>query len=1074
MKCPKCGFDNPSNFKFCGNCGTSLIEKEIPCMPVELKKKIDFERERLKGARKKVAVMFADVSGFTSLCEKLDPEEVTNLMNNLFERFGEIIYRYEGYIDKYIGDCVMALFGAPISHEDDALRAVLCAIDMMSEVKQFEGLSLSIGINFGEVVAGGVGSHHKLQYTVMGDTVNLAQRLQSVAGAGEIYVSEKIYELTKSEIEYEKLPPLKLKGKSYLITAFKPVKVKAKHMLRRIKEIPMIGRDKEMEILLKLYEDVKRGESRVVSITGEAGIGKSKLANEFVNKILEDKITLIETRGIDYLKNAELWTLKDFLRKLIKIEEKDPSAISQKIESFIKKYNQPEILTRILKWMLGGEISEIEKRSIEQIEKDNRNYILFRGLSLILKNIAKFPLILIFDDVQWIDINTREFLSFLIKSIEKSKIMLILIQRPYSDYILPELEHCVKISLQPLEKKEVEKLASAIIKSNKIDEKLEKILIERSEGNPFYLEEFVTMLLNRNLIDIEGNVAKLKGEIKNIPIKLEELILAKVDKLDDESKYILELASVIGHEFSTKLLENLTEYAINIKSVLKNIENKGLIENITKDLSKILEGDEEYAFKHIIIRDVIYNTILKSLRKDYHRKVANAIENIYKDNIENYYELLIHHFKIGEEKEKYMKYLLKFGEKMSKEGNYKKAEELYEEWMRNYGNLHAGEEGISNLIKLMGIKTKLAKYREVEEIFEKIERDYKDLLKDDILIEFLLEKSWFEGETGKYDKMLETGKECLRLIEKSKHNEETKSNCLNNIGRAYRLKGEYKKAIECYEKALEIRLKITGENHPDTATIYNNIGEAYYYKGEYDRAIEFYKKAVKIRAQTLGEMHPDIATSYNDIGMAYFYKGEYDKAIECYKKAVKIRIHTLGEMHPYTASSYNNIGVAYYGKGEHDKSIEYYQKALKIRLKTLGETHTAICYNNIGEAYHCKGEYDKAIEYREKAREIWEKVLGEAHPYTSNAYYGLGKTYFALKDYEKALKYMQKALEIREEKMKGHSDTGEAYFTFGKILVELGRKEEAKQNLKKALEIFMKHKLKDRIKEVEEILKNIL
>jgi class 3 adenylate cyclase len=317
MKCSKCGFENLANARFCSGCGVKLTESpskevthEVPVLPADLTRKVQASAKQLKGSRRNVAVIFADVSGFTAMTETLDPEEVTECMNSVFQKLSDVIYSYEGYIDKFIGDCVMVLFGAPIAHEDDPLRAVLCGIDMLEVMTEFEELELSVGITYGKVVAGGVGSDQKMDYTVMGDTVNLAQRLESAAGNGKIFVSEKIYHETQSEIEYRKLKSIKVKGKKKSVIPFTPVSVKSRYLTRRIKEVPIIGRDSEMNLLEKLFKQVKKNKGQVVSIVGNAGIGKSKLTYEFQLKILKntkDKIQILEGRCIDYLKGSDYW-----------------------------------------------------------------------------------------------------------------------------------------------------------------------------------------------------------------------------------------------------------------------------------------------------------------------------------------------------------------------------------------------------------------------------------------------------------------------------------------------------------------------------------------------------------------------------------------------------------------------------------------------------------------------------------------------------------------------------------------------------------------------------------------------
>jgi len=314
-------------------------------------------------------------------------------------------------------------------------------------------------------------------------------------------------------------------------------------------------------------------------------------------------------------------------------------------------------------------------------------------------------------------------------------------------------------------------------------------------------------------------------------------------------------------------------------------------------------------------------------------------------------------------------------DKAFKELRYEDVRELID------GFLEANADKEKEIIKAHYIKAlsymEQIRYDEAKEEFEKIAPNIDDveILSDYAKIYYIL---------GDYDKAIEYYEKSLNItLATLGENHPSTATSYNNIGSAWYSKGEYDKAIAYYEKDLNITLATLGENHPSTATSYNNIGGVWYSKGEYDKAIAYYEKSLKIRLATLGENHPDTATSYNNIGSAWNSKGEYDKAIAYYEKSLKIRLATLGENHPDTATSYNNIGGAWYSKGEYDKAIEYYEKSLKIRLATLGENHpsTATSYNNIGLAWYSKGEYDKAIEYYEKALHILHGVFPNGHRY---------------------------------------------------------------------------------------------
>lgn len=1084
--CPKCNKANLPDTEICSECETKL-QRKSPEIPKEFAKKIELEKEKLKGTRRKIAVLFADISGFTSLCEKLDPEEVTNLMNSVFDKFSEIIYKYEGYIDKYIGDCVMVLLGAPVSHEDDPLRAILCGIDLMRSVRDFESMKLSIGISFGEVLAGSIGSGKKIDYTVMGDIVNIAQRLQSAAGTDEIYVSKEIYELTKNEIEYNELEPVKIKGKEKPVIPYKPVSIKSKYVLRRVKESPMVGREVEFNRLLEIYKLTKSGKGQLITITGEPGIGKSKLIYEFTNHIINtdtgDIPLILETRGIEYLQNTEYLVLKNLIWQLIGISESETPLIkSKKIDNFLMPFKEkPQLFGEMLKWLLGGELSEGLALAVEKLTYEDKANILQYGTSLILQSLSKHKnMMLIIDDFQWIDSPSKKFIEIFVQYAGQFRILLILIQRPGSkifttqkiqNYMEQTAVTVTELYINPLQEKEEENLAKTLTNTNKIGPKLKKMLTERSGGNPFYLEEFVIMLLSDKMIEIKNDCAELKTQkLEIIPTKLSELILTQFDKLDTELKNILEIASVIGKEFSTNILENFID--INLKTYLRTLENKGIIENITEDFGKILTGDETYTFKHIIIRDTIYETLLKSIRRSYHKKAGETIEKVYKSNIDSYFDLLVHHFRLGEEKEKLLAYLDKFAKKEEKAGNYKKAEELYTEYINIQGENDKDEKFLNFLVKLAVVKNLLAKYDEAIRILDRIEKHNKGL--NQLLIKVMIIRSVILRSTGKYNDAMEINKKAKDLAEKIENiDKELLGECYNIMGTISYDKGNYDSALKYYEQALETISPMFGKNHTRIAMSYNSIGNVYYVKGDYEDSLKYYKQALKVWQVNLGENHPYVAISHNNIGDVYYAKNDYDDALKYYEQALKIRCNAFWENHPDIAISYNNIGETYYTKGDYNKALEYYIRAFKIWEVILGENHPymAISHSNIGDVYYARSDCSKSIECYNKALKIWHTALGENHPDTSYAYHDIAKVYYKLAELKKAFDYAEKALNIRIKSLgEQNKNTGKTKLLFAKILIALNRNTEAKTYLDSAITIGRKYNT-EWLKEAEELRK---
>ncbi|UCG90930.1 MAG: AAA family ATPase, partial [candidate division WOR-3 bacterium] len=487
MTCPKCGSSNPEGAKFCNQCGAELREIVY--------------RKKGREQRRRVAVMFADISGFTALSETLDPEEVKGLIDRCLKRLSGAIYKYEGYIDKFIGDCIMALFGAPVAHEDDPLRAAISAIDLMREIENFNkenrtNLALSIGINYGMVATGDLGRPG--EYTVMGDTVNLAQRLQHAAPRGKIYVSESIVAQTRGEIIYKKLKAIKVKGKAEKVLVFEPQKVKRTYSLRRIKELRLIGRQQELKKLSDVLSKVKSCHGQVISVIGEAGIGKSKLLYEW-KKCLADDIYLLEGKGLEYLKTSPYLVLKDVLRALFGIDKNDAQAVaSAKLMHFIKEMHDSSLKKAVpfLKYFLSMALSVDDYNRFESMKaKDRVRMINEAILSLFFKVAETKPMVIVFEDCHWIDSKTIDLMYRFVEEITDKPIMIVNLYRPeFNIGKTSRLSYFSRIHLKPLSADDTITLLHDLFRCKKIEPRLVTLLLEKSGRIPFYIHELATNL----------------------------------------------------------------------------------------------------------------------------------------------------------------------------------------------------------------------------------------------------------------------------------------------------------------------------------------------------------------------------------------------------------------------------------------------------------------------------------------------------------------------------------------------------------------------------------------------------
>jgi class 3 adenylate cyclase/tetratricopeptide (TPR) repeat protein len=703
MKCPNCHVDQEETQKFCRMCGTklqltcrgcgaSVLPEDRFCgeCRLELKEKEALKKpgKRFASGRKHITALFADLSGYTPLTERLDPEEVKDLMSHIFAEISKVILQYEGFIDKFVGDAVMALFGIPWSHEDDPVRAIQAAIKIHQAVgalspkvqeKIGQPLSMHIGVSTGLVVTEEIaladGTHH-----VAGETINVASRLCSLAKGGETLAGHTTYAQTEGFFSFERLEPVQLKGITKPVAVYKvlcPKESPCKTHRISGRRAVLIGRQSEMANLAEAVDNLLAGKGSVISLCGEAGTGKSRLIEEFKSTLDLAAIQWLEGRAYAYAQNIPYYPFIDLLNRTFHISEGDPPEIAkEKAETSIRSYvgDTPEVRTS-LEAILS--ISPLEMGDINPDAWKTSLYSAFD--TFFAAAVRRAPTIICLEDLHWADPSSLELLHYLLTNIVYPAIYLCV----FRDQLDVFSKHRVKemgmpyreIRLEALSPSETALLVGSLLGNGTAPLPLQRIIQEKVGGNPFYVEEVINSFIESGILvphDVEWS---FKGNLQEImvPPTIQGIIAARVDLLDDATKLVLQEASVIGREFYQEVLENITAVEGPISPYLQKLEALDLIRVGT------IQPDVEYYFKHALIQEAVYHGLLRKQRKDIHERVGLALEAFFQERSLELWETLAFHFKRGLSLRKAVDYLVKSGEKSLRRHALEEANLYYRE-----------------------------------------------------------------------------------------------------------------------------------------------------------------------------------------------------------------------------------------------------------------------------------------------------------------------------------------------------------------------------------------------------------
>ena len=672
--CAICGFANGPEAKFCGGCGNATTAATLAersgsshsYTPGHLAEKILNSKSTLEGERKQVTVLFADMKGSLELLADRDPEDARKLLDPVLESLMEAVHRYEGTVNQVMGDGIMALFGAPLAHEDHAVRACYAALRMQASVEQYAGevfrshgvpLRIRVGLNSGEVVVRTIGSDLRMDYTAVGQTTHVAARMEQLADPGTTLLTHATLQLVEGYVEVKARGPVPIKGLAEPIEVYDLVGVGAirsrfqSAVARGLTRF--VGRDAEMDQLRLALERTEAGHGQVVAMVGEPGVGKSRLYREITHSHRTRGWLILESGSVSYGKATAYLPIIDLLKAYFNVQDwDDHRTIREKVIGKVLSLDRAQApsvppLLSLLDVPVGDP-------QWERLDPPERRQQTINGVKrLLLRETQQQPLLLLLEDLHWIDTETQALLDSLIESVPTSRLLLLFSYRPEFQHGWGNKTYYSQLQINPLPWESAEKLLETLLGEEPGLRALKQMLIERTEGNPLFLEESVRSLVETEVLVGERGKHRLArpAHTIQIPATVQAILAARIDRLAPEDKHLLQAASVIGLELPFALLKAVSDLPED--RVHHSLAHLQVAEFLYE---AHLFPDLEYRFKHALTHEVAYNSLLSDQRRSLHVRILGAMESLYSDRLSEQVERFAHHAFRGEAWEQAFRY----------------------------------------------------------------------------------------------------------------------------------------------------------------------------------------------------------------------------------------------------------------------------------------------------------------------------------------------------------------------------------------------------------------------------------
>jgi len=1109
FECPNCGASTPPRSKFCMKCGQKLgtsTPLPTPAPPAELSfeekleniqrylpggltEKILAQRGKIEGERKQVTVMFCDTEGFSMLSEKLGPEKVYSIMDEVFELLIHKVNEFGGTVNKMTGDGVMALFGAPIALEDAPQRAIRSALAIQRQIARFgdrtkaetgSPLRMRIGIHTGPVVVGSLGNDLRVEFTAVGDTVNLASRMEGLAEPGTVYVTDETFKITEGLFRFEALGERQVKGKEAPVRAYRVIAPSTRRARFDVSAerglTPFLGRGRELELLIDGLDRAKSGRGQSFSIMGEAGVGKSRLLYEFRKAIANEDVTFIEGRCLSYSTNVAYHPVIDLLKATYEIHEGDgDDRIKEKMKRGLKEQGVDEASTLpFVLEMLSVKDSGIDALNLSSEARKDRTLEALRRI--LLKGSEMRPLVMAVEDLHWVDKSSETVFKDMLDAISGAQLLLIFTYRPEFVHTWGGKSYHSQVNLNRLSNRETLAMASYILGTEIMGEDLEELILNKTEGIPFFVEEFMKSLKDLGMIEWKDSGYYLAKDIQDIaiPSTIQEVIMARVDSLPDGAKSVLQTGSAIGREFSCELIKRVTgiptpEMTPHL-SVLRDSEllyERGIFPQAT------------YIFRHSLTQEVAYDSLLQKKKQEIHERIGQAIEELFTDRLEEFYEILAYHYSRSGNHKKAYRYLKLSGDKAIQSHSSWEAFRFYKEALRVLANLADTKQNKKKGIEVRLLMTypmrNLAYPEDSFQILEQGEQIARMLGDEKSLAGIYSAIGYYHTFRGDSRLGIEYSEKCLQQAQVIEDVELVAMTGFD-LCLSYTQAGEYVKAARLAPSVLSLLDRTEQELatsrgllqlNPYSA-IMANYGHALAWLGNYDKGLKFCDKALRSAKEEGNKT--SIAYAELMYGWVFVHRGDGQNAIEHLSNC--IRYSEEAQIVIMIGSASSGLGIGYYFLGELEIALQNAEKTIKVQNELGIPFYLSLAYWLSGLVNLEYGNLEIARNWIEQALELTQANNEKHIEGCMRLYLGTILGRLMKPKYEQAEAYMMQGLQILDQ-LELKSWVPQGHLFLGELYLDMGQNEKALENFKKAQGMMQKMGMDYWLRRTQEVLERV-
>ena len=988
LACASCGTELPAGSKFCNKCGTRVGAPASPqprfaapesYTPKHLADKILTSKAALEGERKQVTVLFADLKGSMELLADRDPEEARKFLDPILERMMEAVHRYEGTVNQVMGDGIMALFGAPVAHEDHAVRACYAALRMQDSVAQYADevfrshgipLQIRVGLNSGEVVVRAIGSDLHMDYTAVGQTTHLAARMEQMATPGTILLAPATLQLAEGYVQVSSRGPVAVKGLSeaveiYVLTGASTQRTRL-HATAARGLSRFVGRDAEIEQIRRALALAQEGRGQLVAVVGEPGVGKSRLVYEFTHSHRAERWRVLEAGSLSYGKATSYLPVIDLLKTYFKVGDREPHReIREKVIGKLLTLDRSlEAILPALLTLLDVPVEDAQWLALDPAQRRQRTLDALKHL-LLRESLAQ-PLLLVFEDLHWIDAETQALLDSLVESLPTARLLLLVNYRPEYQHGWGSKTYYSQLRLDALPPESASELLSALLGEGPEMASLKRLLVRR--GNPLFIEESIRALVETGALVRDRGAYRLTRPVETIevPATVQVILAARIDRLSAEDKQLLQTAAVIGKDVPFVLLHavaGMAEEAVH-RGLARLQAGEFLYETR-------LFPDSEYTFKHALTHEVTYGTLLQERRRALHARIVGAIERIYPDRHNEHVERLAHHAVRGEMWERAVTYLRQAGAKAMARSASGEAVKSFEEALAALRHMPATREAVELAIDLrFDLRTALFPLAEFERSVaclreaEELARSLGDQRRLGQLSVYMCHNLY---QTGHLKEALEFGQRAQGLAESL---QDVPLQVTGNLyfGVSCVRAGDFRRAEDLFRRVLAL---LEGDRVRDRfglagfpavlANGYLTRGAAD--RGEFSEGLEHGREGLRL-AEALD--HPySLAFACWSVAYLHTNKGDLGPAVDVLERG--LAVSREWNLTFFAVQHIGSLGYAHALAGRIGEGIPLLEEALRISDSLGFGLVRALFLGYLGEAYLLAGRLEEAGAVADRA-----------------------------------------------------------------------------------------------------------